>query len=180
MFFDYFGYTTPSTDTMTDLTSPPHTSQTAAANGTTPSLTPGGGSGHVGQVNSVSTDHLQNTITPSAHNNTSSAATSSNSDISLGPSSNDDHRSSSVNNTSCATSSSNTGSIHSPHQPTVATHHVHSSAHIHSDSPHLVNSVMPTLSPQRINLNSGFGTSMTALYPSMHHHATMSMSDSYR
>lgn len=171
MFFDYFGYTTHSTDSMADLASPSSiTNSVTAANGSTPSLTPG--SGH---IETIPTEHLEGAaVTPIVHNR--SSTTNSTSDISLGQSnSNNDRNSTNNSNISCATSTSNTGFIHSLHH-TPATPHGHSV--MHSES-HLGSSIMPTLSPQRINLNSGFGTTMPAIYPSMHHTA-MSMSDTYR
>lgn len=162
MFFDYFGYTTHSADSITDLAS-----TVAAPNGSSPSLTP-----NSGPIDSVTTEHLDGSVTPAVLNNRSTTTTHS--DISHGQN-NNDRSSSSNNNIPNATSSTNTGFIHSLHH-TSATPHSHGA--MHSES-HLGSSIMPTLSPQRINLNSGFGTTMPAIYPSMHHTA-MSMSDSYR
>ncbi|KAM7341290.1 eyeless isoform 2-T2 [Cochliomyia hominivorax] len=157
-------------NSMTDLASPSSISNSvAAANGSTPSLTPGGG-----HIDAVPTEHLEGPVTPVVHNR--SSTTSSNSDITHGQSnttsSND--RNSVNNNISCTTSTANTGFIHSLHH-TPATSHAHNM--MHSES-HLGSSIIPTLSPQRLNLNNGFGTSMPAIYPSMHHTA-MSMSDTY-
>ncbi|XP_065370820.1 paired box protein Pax-6 [Calliphora vicina] len=170
MFFDYFGYATHSTDSMTDLASP-----SAAANGSTPSLTPS-----TGHQDAAPTEHLEGPVTSLVHNNRSATTTASNSDLSHGQSNNNNTDRSSTNNNnnnnniSCATSTTNTGFIHSLHH-TPATPHAHSV--MHSES-HLGSSILPTLSPQRLNLNSSFGPTMPAIYPSMHHTA-MSMSDTY-
>lgn len=172
MFFDYFGYTTHSTDSMTDLASPSSISNSVAAvTGSTPSLTPS--SGH---LDSVPTEHLDGSITTIVHNRSSTTAANSG-DITHGQNTHINERGSSSNNEniSCDTSTTNNGFIHSLHH-TSATPHTHSAMHTES---HLGSTIMPTLSPQRINLNTGFGTSMSAIYPSMHHTA-MSMSDTYR
>ncbi|XP_046812113.1 paired box protein Pax-6 isoform X2 [Lucilia cuprina] len=165
MFFDYFGYTTHSTDSMADLASTSSiTNSVVAANGPAPSLAPS-----TSHLDTAPTEHLD--VATLGHNNRSST-TSSNSENSHVQSNNNNGRISNSNNISCPTSASNTGFIHSVHH-TPATHH----SVMHSES-HLGSSIMPTLSPQRINLNGGFGTTMTAIYPSMHHTA-ISMSDTY-
>ncbi|XP_017488305.1 PREDICTED: paired box protein Pax-6 isoform X2 [Rhagoletis zephyria] len=50
--------------------------------------------------------------------------------------------------------------------------------HAHTTHPHLASSIVPSISP-RLNLNSGFSGSMGSMYPTIHHHSTMSMSETY-
>lgn len=80
-------------------------------------------------------------------------------------------------------------------KPGVATntHHIHSHAHarvhahphahahhvMHHTTAHLGNGLMTPLSPTRLNLNNGFGSSVGAIYPPIHHGA-LPISDSYR
>ncbi|TMW42975.1 hypothetical protein DOY81_011945, partial [Sarcophaga bullata] len=172
MFFDYFGYSTPSTDSIADLASTSSTTNSVSAtNGATISLTPS--SGHIDVVPS---EHLEGTVTPVVHTNRNTA-TSSNSDMSNGQSTNasNNDRSTTSNKNISALSTSNGIFINSLHHG-ASTSYNHNG--MHSES-HPGNSMMSSLSPQRVNLNSGFGTTVAAIYPSMHQHTSMTVSDTY-
>lgn len=141
----------------------------SATTGSTPPLTTS--SGHV----DVTNDHLESPVNSVTHTNRSNA-TISNSDISdsqITKTSKSDR-----NNKNISTiSTGNVSFINTLHH-CAPTSHTHSGVHCES---HLGSSAIPSLSPQRINLNSGgLSTTMAAIYPSMHQPASMTMSDTYR
>ncbi|KAL9873538.1 paired box protein Pax-6 isoform X3 [Glossina fuscipes] len=192
MFFDYFGYTAPSTDSMTDmaLSSPLHAGSDAtfsssstvdvpiATNSTAiPVSTP--------IVATATPDDLNHPNSTSSNSNSgisTSGTGSRDSSASIGPSSNESRNS--VNNTcSTPTVSSHGNSSTLPIQiPTTAgltISHPHAHTHeVHTSAAHISGALVPTLSPPRLNINGGFSSSMSAMYPALHH-TPMPMGDTY-
>uniref|UniRef100_A0A1A9WQ97 Homeobox domain-containing protein n=1 Tax=Glossina brevipalpis TaxID=37001 RepID=A0A1A9WQ97_9MUSC len=194
MFFDYFGYTAPSTDSMTDMTlsSPLHAGSDATFS-----------SGHTVDTSvttnstaAVGAPSTAATATPDDLNHPNSTSSNSNSGIStsgngsrdssasIEPSSNESRIS--INNT-CSTpaassnGNSNTGlhPIQIPSTVGLTISHPHTHTHdVHTSATHLSGALVPTLSPPRLNLNGGFSSSMSAMYPALHH-TPMPMTDTY-
>uniref|UniRef100_A0A1A9UMA8 Homeobox domain-containing protein n=1 Tax=Glossina austeni TaxID=7395 RepID=A0A1A9UMA8_GLOAU len=193
MFFDYFGYTAPSTDSMTDmaLSSPLHAGSDATFSSSPTVDVPTATNSTAIPVSSS----IVATATPDDLNHPNSASSNSNSGIStsgngsrdssasIGPSSNESRNS--VNNT-CSTptvsSHGNSGTlpIQIPTTAGLTSSHPHAHTHdVHTSAAHISGALVPTLSPPRLNINGGFSSSMSAMYPALHH-TPMPMADTYR
>uniref|UniRef100_A0A1B0FC89 Uncharacterized protein n=1 Tax=Glossina morsitans morsitans TaxID=37546 RepID=A0A1B0FC89_GLOMM len=191
MFFDYFGYTAPSTDSMTDMTlsSPLHAGSDAAFSSSPTVDVPTATNSTAIPVSTsiVATATPDDLNHPNSSSNSNSGISTSgtgsrDSSASIGPSSNESRNS--VNNTcSTPTVSSHGNSSTLPIQiPTTAgltISHPHGHTHdVHTSAAHISGALVPTLSPPRLNINGGFSSSMSAMYPALHH-TPMPMADTY-
>ncbi|XP_023158929.1 paired box protein Pax-6 isoform X2 [Ceratitis capitata] len=153
MLFDYFGYATPTTDAaIPDTTMASSVTQTSVGASGSGADTP---------------DHLASGhhFSSCGSNASGSSATS----FGVGYSGNRN----SIGMMGLSTLSTSTCS------PIGSGHTYHSAAHhTHASHAHIGGSVMPPLSP-RLNLNSGFSSSMGSMYSTIHHHSTKPMSETY-
>lgn len=168
LFFDYFGYATPTTDVVIPdgiMSTPPLANNSVstgavAATISVPAHTSMGGSASGGGT----PDHLGG----GQHSSSGSSNASAASVINLGGGQSGDRNSAGMMGLSPPGSSgcAPIGAVHTYHAPAYHTH------------PHIGGSIVRSISP-RLNLNNGFSSSMGAMYP-MHHHSTMAMSETYR
>ncbi|XP_054746010.1 paired box protein Pax-6-like [Anastrepha obliqua] len=173
MFFDYFGYATPSTDAaIPDAIMSP----SSLANNSTASAA-------AAVISSISVQAVGGSdsgagtpdILGGQQSLSSSSCASVTSATNLGHGNGGGHA---ADRHSAGIMGLNVGGSNTC-SPIGAVHTYHPSAHhTHATHPHLGNSIVPSISP-RLNLNSGFSGSMGSMYPTIHHHSTMSMSETY-
>ncbi|XP_049316224.1 paired box protein Pax-6 isoform X3 [Bactrocera dorsalis] len=164
LFFDYFGYATPTTDASIpdDVISTPPLAHNSVSTGDVVAATTVAVRTSVRGSGAGTPDHLgggQQSLSGS-RNASGTSVTNLVSGHSIERSSTGVMGLSATAGSGCAP----IGAVHSYH---AAVHHTH----------HLDGSIVPTLSP-RLNLNNGFSSSMGTMYP-IHHHSTMAMSETY-
>ncbi|XP_018789228.1 PREDICTED: paired box protein Pax-6 isoform X4 [Bactrocera latifrons] len=164
LFFDYFGYATPTTDAPIpdDVISTPPLAHNSVSTGDVVAATTVAVRTSVRGSGAGTPDHLGGGQQSSSGSSNTSGTSVTNlvGGHSIERSSTGVMGLSATVSTGCAP----IGAVHTYH---AAAHHTH----------HLDGSIVPTLSP-RLNLNNGFSSSMGAMYP-IHHHSTMAMSETY-
>ncbi|XP_050339888.1 paired box protein Pax-6 isoform X2 [Bactrocera neohumeralis] len=164
LFFDYFGYATPTTDAPIpdDVISTPPLAHNSVSTGDVVAATTVAVRTSVRGSGAGTPDNLGGGQQTSSGSSNASGTSVTNS---VGGHSIE--RSSTGVMGLSATASSGCAPIGAVHTYHAAAHHTH----------HLDGSIVPTLSP-RLNLNNGFSSSMGTMYP-IHHHSTMAMSETY-
>ncbi|XP_036223666.1 paired box protein Pax-6 isoform X3 [Bactrocera oleae] len=164
LFFDYFGYATPTDAVIPDgvMSTPPLANNSVSTGAVTAAASVAVRTSI--RVSGAGTpDHLGGGQQSSSGSSNASGTSITN----LGGGHSGDRNNTGMMGLSPAGSSgcAPIGPVHTYH---AAPHHVH---------PHLDGSIVPSISP-RLNLNNGFSSSMGTMYP-IHHHSTTAMSETY-